>query len=366
MLDSEICSGMNERLGGAAVGVCGNGELYSAFCAAESGGLKFSDKENGCGALIFAESDGVNYSEVANGRPFIIVTGRGQELEKTYGCACAAPQDWDEGALNGLLRLLSGEFCVRSVGIDIPEWMRFLPADSSAISELLSRVREKCGQIKKFKDISALDDLCEGAKFWSPAIELKFNFSTGGANIVCRAQDGIFFEMLSEIAGDEIDGEYSLMRYVRSAAEAKRGYDKVRDALDCARINGYGIVTPADEDLTYEQPGVVKQGSSVGIKLRASAPTYHIIRVDVGGEVSPIMGDSAQSESLVAGMMKGFETDTEATWNTAVFGRSLKSMVKEGLSAKMNSIQEDTRVKLRKAITRMANEGKGGVICIIL
>ena len=363
MLDSDICRDLNARLGGCAIAVCGDDGLFSAFNA-EGSELKFSQGEN-AGALIFNEGD-TDYASVAAGRPFIIISDNGAELEKQYGCACARPQIWDEGALNALLRLLSGEFCVRSVGINIPDWMRFLPADNSAIAELLDRVKDRCGKISKFKDISALDGLCTGAEFWSPAIEVTYDFATGNAKITCRAQDGIYFAMLSEIAGAEIDGEYSLMRYVRSAAEAKRGYEKVRDALDCARVNGYGIVTPSEEDLTYEQPNVVKQGNAVGITLRASAPAYHIIRVDVAGEVSPIMGDRTQSESLVASMMKGFESDPEATWNTDVFGRSLKSMVSEGLNSKVNCIGEETRTKLRKAITRMANEGKGGGICIIL
>lgn len=365
MLDSEICSDMAARLGGNALAVCGDGELFAALSGEECG-IKFSESEAGCGALIFGESEGVNYAEVAHGRPFIIITGRTEEMQNAYGCACARPQSWDEGALNSLLRMLAGEFAVRQIGINIPEWMAFLPAESSAIAELIARVKGASASVKKVKDISSLDNLCEGTKYWSPAIEVSYNAASGNVKITCNAQDGIFFEMLSEIAGDEIDGEYSLMRYVRSAAEAKRGYEKVRDALDCARVNGYGIVTPAEGDLEYEKPAVVKQGNSVGIKLRASAPTYHIIRVDVSGEVSPIMGDSAQSESLVAGIMKGFETDAEATWNTDVFGKSLKTMVSEGLGAKVNCIQDETRAKLRKAITRMANEGKGGVICIIL
>ena len=382
MLDSDICAGLAARLNGKAVAVCGGGELLAALKA--EGGLDFCDDLAKGGAVIFAAGYGganaegdagdgeraaagdINYAEAAAGRPYIIVAPNAEELKNTYGCECLRPQTWDRSALNALLRALSGEFAVRTVGVDIPEWMGFLPAESSAISELISRVRERCANIKKFKDISALDGLCVGAEYWSPAIEVEYDFATGSAKIKCAAQDGIFFSMLSEIAGDKIEGEYSLMRYVRSAAEAKNSFEKVRDALNCACVNGYGIVSPSEDDLIYEQPEVVKQGNSVGIRLRASAPSYHIIRVDVAGEVSPIMGEGEQSRSLVAGMMKGFETDPEATWNTDVFGRSLKSMVKEGLAAKVNSIQDDTKNKLKKAITRMTNEGKGGVICIIL
>ena len=146
----------------------------------------------------------------------------------------------------------------------------------------------------------------------------------------------------------------------------KKGYDKVKDALECARVTGYGIVRPDDEDLTLEQPKMIRQGGNVGIKLRATAPNYHVVKVDVCGEVSPIMGNASQSEEMVNGIMKGFEVDPQTTWNTSLFGKSLRSMVKEGLEGKVGSMQEDTRNKMRRAITRIVNEGKGGVICILL
>ena len=179
-------------------------------------------------------------------------------------------------------------------------------------------------------------------------------------------REGVFFRMLSETAGEEIKDECALMEYVASASRAKRGYDKVKDALECARVTGYGIVKPDDDDLSLDKPKVVRQGANVGIKLRATAPSYHVVKVDVSGEVSPIMGLASQSEDMVNGIMNGFETDPQATWNTNLFGKSLRSMVKEGLDGKVNCIQEDTRNKMRRAITRIVNEGKGGVICILL
>ena len=172
--------------------------------------------------------------------------------------------------------------------------------------------------------------------------------------------------MLTEIAGEEVADEYSLMRYVRGAAEAKRSYDKIKDAFECAKINGYGIVRPCDEDMSLENPTVLRQGGSVGIKLRATAPSYHIVKVDVSGEVSPIMGAAAQSESIVQGMMTGFETHPDDMWDANLFGKSLRGMVKEGLSGKVTGMPEEAKVKMRRAITRIVNEGKGGVICILL
>ena len=158
----------------------------------------------------------------------------------------------------------------------------------------------------------------------------------------------------------------SLMRYVRGTSEAKHSYDKIKDAFECAKVNGYGIVQPDDSDMSLEQPKVVRQGGSVGIKLRASAPSYHIVKIDVTGEVSPIMGSASQSESIVQGMMTGFENNPDGMWDTNVFGKSLRGMVKEGLAGKVSCMHDDTKAKMRRAISRIVNEGKGGVICIIL
>ena len=156
------------------------------------------------------------------------------------------------------------------------------------------------------------------------------------------------------------------MRYVRGTAGAKQNYDKIKDAFECAKVNGYGIVQPDDSDMTLEAPKVVRQGGSVGIKLRATAPSYHIVKIDVSGEVSPIMGNASQSESIVQGMMNGFESNPEGMWETNVFGKSLRGMVKEGLSTKVSGMHDETKAKMRRAITRIINEGRGGVICIIL
>ena len=244
--------------------------------------------------------------------------------------------------------------------------MRFLPQESSALCELLDRIKSVASTVNKMKDCTAFDGMLKDCRFWKGEPSVALNLADGKASVTAYVQDGIFFEMLSEIAGDEISDEFTLMRYIRGTSEAKRGYDKIKDALDCAKINGYGIVHPDDDDMSLEAPKLVRQGGSVGIKLRATAPSYHIVKIDVTGEVSPIMGSAAQSESIVQGMMNGFETNPDTMWDTNVFGKSLRGMVKEGLAGKVGSMQDNTKNKMRKAITRIVNEGKGGVICIIL
>ena len=216
------------------------------------------------------------------------------------------------------------------------------------------------------KDCNAFDTAFGDCGYWKAETSVSLNLSEGRAEITAYAKDGIFFDMLSEIAGDSISDECTLMRYVRATSDAKRSYDKIKDAYECAKINGYGIVEPDDTDMSLDKPQVVRQGGSVGIKLKATAPSYHIVKVDVTGEVSPIMGSAKQSEGIVEGMMNGFETNPDGMWETNVFGKSLRGMVKEGLAGKVCGMQDETKTKMRRAMTRIINEGKGGVICILL
>ncbi len=315
----------------------------------------------------------------SSGKPFVIVLNCTEpdksaakklrsELEEKYGVAVVAAncEKLDAGALLNILKAVLFEFPVTGFDVEIPDWLRFLPQDGSAVSELLDRVKTASSNICKMKDCTAFDDMLKECKFWKDGISVSLNLADGKAQVTAYVKDGIFFDILSEIAGEGISDEFTLMRYVRGTSEAKRGYDKIKDALECARVNGYGIVQPDDDDMSLEAPKMVRQGGSVGIKLRATAPSYHIVKIDVAGEVSPIMGSAAQSEGIVQGMMQGFETNPDNMWDTNVFGKSLRGMVKEGLSGKVCAMHDDTKNKMRRAITRIVNEGKGGVICIIL
>ena len=265
-----------------------------------------------------------------------------------------------------ILRSALFEFPVNSFDIDVPEWMSYLSPDCSAVAELLERVRAVAPQICKMKDVSAFDGMLDGCQYWQGEPSVNMSLADGKIKLKVNSKDGIFFDMLSEIAGDRIGDECTLMRYVRATSDAKRSYDKIKDAYECAKINGYGIVEPDDTDMSLDKPQVVRQGGSVGIKLKATAPSYHIVKVDVTGEVSPIMGSAKQSEGIVEGMMNGFETNPDGMWETNVFGKSLRGMVKEGLAGKVCGMQDETKTKMRRAMTRIINEGKGGVICILL
>ncbi len=312
------------------------------------------------------------------GKPFVIVLncvnpGSDEvrrlkaELENKYSVSVIAANcaEIDASGLMNILKAVLFEFPVTRIDVDIPEWMRFLPENSSAVSELISKVKSSSDEVVRMKDCT-FDGMLSDCRFWKAEVSVSLNLADGRALLKADVKDGVFYDMLSEIAGESISDEFSLMRYVSGSSEAKRSYSKIKDAFECARINGYGIVQPCDEDMSLESPSIVRQGGNVGIKLKATAPSYHIVKIDVTGEVSPIMGSAAQSESIVQGMMSGFENNPEDMWDTDLFGKSLRGMVKDGLSGKVQGMPEETKVKMRRAITRIINEGKGGVICILL
>lgn len=290
------------------------------------------------------------------------------ELEEKYGVSVLA-LNLEQASSVELVDILKGvlfEFDITTLDVTIPEWVRFLPADSQAVGELLERIRKFSKQVRKMKDCTKVDDLLDNSKFWKSQVGLKMDLANGKVSLECDVADGVFFTLLSELAATQIDNEYSLMQFVSKAAEATREYDKVKDAFESARVNGYGIVMPNDNDMSLDNPEIVRKNGSVGIKLKASAPCYHILKVDVAGEVSPIMGSASQSESIVSGMMTGFENNPDGMWDTNVFGKSLREMVKDGLYVKVTGMHDDVKVKMRRTINRIVNEGRGGVICILL
>ena len=164
----------------------------------------------------------------------------------------------------------------------------------------------------------------------------------------------------------EINDDFELMSSLKDLVQAKKEYDKISAALEEVRQNGYGVVTPSMDEMTLEEPQIVRQGGRFGVKLKASAPSLHIMQVDIQTEVSPIVGTEQQSEEMVKYLLSEFENDPKGIWETNMFGKSLHMLVNEGLNNKLTAMPEDTQKKMRKTLSRIVNEGKGGIICILL
>ena len=176
----------------------------------------------------------------------------------------------------------------------------------------------------------------------------------------------IFYKIISEESGFKVEKDSDIFNLMRDYSKTKTEYDKIAMALEEVRIKGYGIVTPQMSELTLEEPEIVKQGNKYGVKLKASAPSIHMIRADIETEVSPIVGSEKQSEDLVKYLLSEFETDPKKIWESNIFGKSLHELVNEGLHNKLYRMPDEAQMKLQETLQKIINEGSGGLICIIL
>ena len=218
----------------------------------------------------------------------------------------------------------------------------------------------------KMKDFARLTALFDDDEEYT-GIELKeLNLANGVGEYKTGVKEGVFYKTLSKECGEEITDDYGLMNYIKGFSESKRKFTRIKDALSAAEESGYGVVLPSFDEMNLEEPVLMKQGGRFGVKLKASASALHIMKVDVSTEVSPIVGTEKQSEDLINFIMNKFEENPSSIWETNMFGKSLHDLVKEGMAEKVNSMPKDAQTKLRRTITRIVNENKGGLICILL
>lgn len=292
----------------------------------------------------------------------------GAELEEKYSvpviCVnCAQMRGEDVSAI--MERILY-EFPVCEIGIDIPAWVEALEEDHWLRVGVLDAVRDTFKGVRKIREAKgALGNLSNYDFIKKTGIN-EINAGAGNIMMEIQMQDGLFFKVLSDTTGLSIDGEHKLVVMMKDLARIKREYERVEYALHEVKIKGYGVVTPQMEEMTLDEPEIIKQGGRFGVKLRASAPSVHMIRADIETEIAPLVGTEKQSEELVNYLLKEFENDPGKIWQSNIFGKSLHELVSEGLHNKLNRMPEDAQVKLQETLQRIINEGSGGLICIIL
>lgn len=268
--------------------------------------------------------------------------------------------------LTGVLERILYEFPVVDIDVAIPDWMRVLDPDAPLIAELLTGIRAVAPRICKMSDASLLDTMFSESENLLPPVSVELNAATGKVTCRIEAKEGTFYKLLSHQCGEEIRDDFALMNYCSQLAKAKQMYARLSQAFADAQEFGYGIVPPEAEEMSLAQPKLVKKNGRVGVNLHADAPSYHIIRVDVSGEVRPALGNEEQSKAFAQEISEKRESEPELAWNTNMFGRTLKDMLGEELYLKNRSVGENVQKKMRRTMTRIVNEGKGGVICILL
>ncbi|MTI84072.1 MAG: stage IV sporulation protein A [Firmicutes bacterium] len=258
------------------------------------------------------------------------------------------------------------EFPVNEVNISLPSWIEELQTKHWLREQFEDAVREVVQGVRRLRDIDgAVEKL--GAYEFVETVQLeKMDMGTGSAGITVSSQPGLFYKVLEEETGFELEGEQQLFRLVKELAVAKREYDKFAPAMEEVMENGYGVVTPNVEEMQLEEPELIRQGSRFGVKLKAAAPSLHIIKADITTEITPIIGTEKQCEELVSYMLNQFEENPTKFWNSEIFGKSVNDLVREGIQNKLYRMPENAQRKLQETLQKIVNEGSGGLICIII
>ncbi len=290
------------------------------------------------------------------------------DLIDRYDVSCIRVNclELDEDDVTAIIREVLYEFPVKELAMFLPPWVDALPYDHPIKSELYSAIRTGASEMRRIRDVEGTMVAIGQCESVSDARVTSIDLGSGRACAALELPRSLFYETISAQSGFAIGDDGDLMSLLTSLAGVKREYDKVADALREVRETGYGIVAPCPEELKLEEPEIVKQGGRYGVRLKASAPSIHMIRADIETEVSPIVGSEKQSEEMVTYLLREFEGDTAKIWESNIFGKSFHELVGEDLNAKLKRMPEDARGKLRETLQRVINEGSGGLICIIL
>lgn len=268
--------------------------------------------------------------------------------------------------INNIMEKILLEFPVNEIAINFPRWVDSLDADNWLKVDLINAIKEIFKDVKNIREVKDCIPKFLNYEFIKKSGIERIDLGTGSITVDIDTQDSLFYSILSEITGLSIAGEHELIRLMKELAEVKREYSKVEYALHEVKMKGYGIVTPDAAEMTLEEPEIIKHGNRFGVRLRASAPSIHMIRADIETEIAPLVGTERESEELVNYLLKEFEGDPGRLWQSNMFGKSLHELVSEGLYNKLNRMPEDARMKLQETLQRIINEGSGGLICIIL
>lgn len=266
-------------------------------------------------------------------------------------------------------RLLSSillEFPVREIHFSLPEWVGALDEKHWLPVHALETARALGKNIRKMRDKREVAAAFAASPYLGAPQDEQVQLGEGAVEYQLPVRDGLFNQVLSEQCGEEIRGDAHLLSLMKELTAAKREYDRVAGALKSVQQTGYGLVTPAMEEISLQPPELMRQGSRYGVRLRASAPTLHLIRSDIETEISPVLGEQMQSEQFVQALSDEYEKDPGSLWQTNFFGKSLQELIQEGLSGKLSRMPVEAQEKVQQALTRMLNEGEGGMICILL
>jgi stage IV sporulation protein A len=313
-------------------------------------------------------------------KPFIIVINSkhptsgdtirlAAEMEEKFGIP-VLPVDVAHLNENDILNILENalyEFPVIEVNINLPRWVDELEESHWLRGHFRDEVGKAIEDVNRLRDIDGAIEFLAQSEYAEEVSLADMNLGTGSASIEIKSKEGLFFKVLQELTGYEIEGEHNLLPLMQELSAAKKEFDKVASGIQDGKNTGYGIVIPTIDELELGEPELTKHGrGGFGVKLKASAPSYHFIRADITTEITPMIGTQEQCEELIEFIKNEFEHNPEKIWQTQVFGKPLSEVVRESIQSKLYKMPENAQSKLQETLERILNEGSGGLICIII
>lgn len=271
-----------------------------------------------------------------------------------------------EDEIRMILSKILFEFPVKEIKVDMPHWLSSLEKGHWLRSSVYNSIQQSTAKISRIREVGNIVKEVRTCEYISGAQSLAMDLGTGHARIEIRLRQDLFYRVLGEKTGLEISDEGKLLDCMLEMARMKKEYDKIKEAYQDVLETGYGIVMPTMDELTLEEPEIIKQGGKYGIRLKAAAPSIHMMRTNITTELTPIVGSEQQSEELIMYLLKEFEESPAKIWESNIFGKSLHELVNEGLHNKLYRMPSDARNKIKETIERIINEGCNGLICIIL
>lgn len=312
-------------------------------------------------------------------RPFLVIlNSTDADGEETVRLAAELSEKYDipvipldcaqmtQADILDILEKLLYEFPVNEVNINLPAWVEELDFKHWLRQKFEDSIRETVKNVRRLRDVNGAVESLADYEFVEQVRLHSMDMGTGSASINITSSPELFYQVLSEQSGLTIDNERILFRLVKELSVAKREFDKVAQALTEVRETGYGAVTPTVDELILEEPELIRQGSRFGVKLKATAPSVHMIKANITTEITPIIGTEKQCEELVRYMLNEFEENPQKIWQSEIFGKSVHDLVREGIQNKLQRMPENVQQKLQETLQRIVNEGSGGLICIII
>ncbi|MBQ6849105.1 MAG: stage IV sporulation protein A [Clostridia bacterium] len=294
--------------------------------------------------------------------------GLAAQLQEKYGVPVVPVncQTITEQEILGVLEALLSQFPITQVGLVLPRWLLRLEHTHPVRRAVLDTVRTACGDVQLVGQVERIPRAMRGCEYVDGAAVDAMDLGTGVATVSVSLAPELFYRILAEATGLSITDEGELMAHILDMAATCRQYERIRGALEQVEATGYGIVMPEMDEMTLEEPQIIRQSGRYGVRLRAAAPSIHMMKAQIQTEVSPIVGTERQSEDLVHYLLGQFEEDPKKIWDSNIFGTSLYGLVNEGLHNKLLHMPEEARLKLKETVERIINEGCNGLICIIV